>query len=92
MIINHTFTPQVNQDLLTRSVDGELIVLDNKENEIHQLNISASLIFNKCDGSLSIASIAQSLVDEFDISVDQALQDVLTTVRSFKDKGLILED
>jgi len=92
MKIDHSLTPQIKQDLLTRSVEGELLVFDNEETEIHQLNLSASFIFNKCNGTLSIDSIAQSLADEFDISLDKALQDVLIAVRSFADKGLLLED
>ena len=92
MNIDHSLKPHVKQELLTRSVDGELLVLDNKEAEIHQLNLSASFIFNKCDGTLSVDGIAQSLTDEFDISLDKALQDVLNAVRSFADKGFLLED
>lgn len=78
--------------ILTREVDGELLLLDTTTDQIHQLNQTASRIWRLCDGSATIETIAKALTKEFDVSLEQARQDVAQTMRQLQDLNLITDD
>jgi len=53
--------------LMVREVDGELLLLDTSSNRIHQLNRTASFIWQRCDDVGSEAELAAELAVEFDV-------------------------
>ncbi len=76
---------------MAREVDGEVLILDTESDLIHQLNATASFIWNGCDGATSEAQIAAALAKAFDIGHDTALKDVLDTVSALRALKLIGE-
>jgi hypothetical protein len=50
-----------SSDLLTEEIGGELLVFDILSNRAHCLNGSAAAIWQHCDGSRSLAAIAEQL-------------------------------
>ena len=48
-------------DLRTQVVDGEMIVLDRQQGVVHQLNKTASYIWEQCDGQRTAAEVASQL-------------------------------
>ena len=83
------YKPKTRDDFLIQDVDGELLVLDRKYNEIHQLNTTASLIWTKCDGNNSIENIVKILINDFDISLEEATRDTSATIALFQEKNLL---
>jgi hypothetical protein len=81
--------PKRRADVNVRSVDGEVVVLDRQSDLIHQLNPTASYIWNRCDGQASVAEIANQLATTFEIDVNTAVQDVATTVMQLHSLGLL---
>lgn len=81
--------PQVRDDLATSDIDGELVVLDEQNGNVHQLNRTATVVFECCDGSTRISDIRQRLVDEFDVSPDVARHDVLSLLRLLREQHLL---
>jgi hypothetical protein len=67
--------PNHRTDVNVRIVDGELVVLDRHKGLIHQLNQTASYIWERCDGRSTAADIAKQLVKEFGVSVETAEAD-----------------
>ena len=66
--------------VMVREVDGELLLLDTNSNRIHQLNRTASFIWERCDKVASSAELATELALEFDVETGQALNDVTETL------------
>jgi hypothetical protein len=62
--------------LAIRSVDGEVVILDRDTEKIHQLNSTASFVWNRLESTSDLAQIARELSGEFDVEVDAALVDV----------------
>ena len=75
---------------MTRIVDGEIIILDRAAGRVHQLNRTASYIWNVCEG-LSASEIATEMAARFDVIPDMVLNDVQTTLSDFRRFGLFLD-
>ncbi len=82
--------PQRREELSQRLVAGERVVLDPHTKAMHQLNITATIVWELCDGQHTVAQIAQKLVQRFEIAEDLALSDVTDTVARFQDEGLLI--
>ena len=81
--------PKIKTTLQIQEVDGEILVLDRENNEIHQLNNTASLIWKLCDGDHTYDEIAEIIVDNYDVMLEEVVQDIATTVETFYEKGFI---
>lgn len=81
--------PKRRVDVNVRMVDGEVVVLDRQSDLIHQLNHTASYIWDRCDGHSTVAEIAQQLAAAFDVDAHTAVQDVETTIRQLHGLGLL---
>ena len=77
--------------LMVREVEGEVLILDTESDQVHQLNSTASYIWNRCDGATSAEEIAKGLANEFEAGDDKHLQDVLDTVETLKGRKLLEE-
>ena len=76
-------------DVNTRMVEGEIVVLDRQKGLIHQLNQTATYIWERCDGKSTVAEIAAQLAEAFDVASETASKDVVRVVRQFQDLQLL---
>ena len=81
--------PRRRADVRTRLVDGETVVLDRHEELIHQLNRTASYIWERCDGQLTPAEIAGQVCETFEVDQRTALRDVLEIIRRLQKLKLL---
>lgn len=77
---------------MTRVVDGEVVILDQPGETVHQLNATASYIWSACIGGQSAADIAARLATRFDDVPETAAADVLATLEEFRRLGLLADD
>src|SRR3990170_4831482 len=81
--------PMRRSDLSVRIMEGETVVLDRHRRLIHQLNKTASYIWERCDGKSTVAEIANELAEAFRIDVDGAERDTARVMRELESLGLI---
>jgi Coenzyme PQQ synthesis protein D (PqqD) len=81
--------PRRRTDVQTCLVDGELVVLDRDREFVHQLNKTASFIWEQCDGRRTAAEIADQLGETFEVDGQTALKDVLEILANLKDLNLV---
>jgi hypothetical protein len=72
--------PKRRFDVRVRVVEGETVVFDRQAGLIHQLNQTASYIWDRCDGTSTIADIATQLAAAFDVEPKRAAHDVAAIV------------
>ena len=81
--------PKRRVDVKVRMVDGEVVVLDRQSDLIHQLNHTASYIWDRCDGQSTVAEIANQLAAAFHVDAHTAVQDAVTTISQLHSLGLL---
>jgi len=86
-----TDRPKARPDLETRTVDDETVILDRDGERIHQLNATASFIWDRCDGERDATAIAAELAEAFGVEPDQTVKDVSEIVLQFSALGLLEE-
>jgi hypothetical protein len=82
--------PRRHPDTAFRPVgdEGGLVVLSEKS-EVKVLNPVAIKVFGLLDGEHSPERIAKLVSDEFDVSEEQALQDVNSFLEELKSHGML---
>ena len=80
--------PKKRQDLNERTSEGETLILDRVNGQIHHLNSTASYVWKQCDGSTAKV-IAEKLVEAFQIDSASAERDVLVVLTEMKRMNLL---
>lgn len=78
-------------DLAIENADGELIVLDKVAGKVHQLNSSASFVWNCLGDGHAIDEITLMFSKEFDVEPATARSDVKAALAEFDSLALIVE-
>jgi PqqD family protein of HPr-rel-A system len=72
-------------------VDGEAVVYDTNAGELHTLNRTATLVWQRCDGRAAIGTVVQTLASEFgagEVVIDRDVRALLADLRA---RGLVSE-
>lgn len=83
--------PQKKPDIISREVEGETVLLNEENEEIHQLNHTASFIWKCCNGENTVDDIVKLLHDEFHTESIDIRNDVINIISSLKKLNLIDE-
>ncbi|PCH60864.1 MAG: hypothetical protein COC05_02880 [Gammaproteobacteria bacterium] len=81
--------PKQRDGITIQTVGDEMVVLDQDNDQIHQLNATASLILSHCDGQTSDILIADVLVCQFDIDHNTAIGDVQNAIIQLRELELV---
>jgi len=76
-------------DIVVQNVGSEVLLLDMNGNKLHQLNTTASMLWEAIDGVRSVSDLATILVEAFDIEKERALDDVSQTMKVLREAGLV---
>lgn len=72
-----------SDDVVSREIEGEFVIvplvagIGDADDELYTLNDTARAIWDRLDGSRSLAEVASNLEEEFDASSDELNADVL---------------
>jgi len=78
-------------DLMTCTVDGEVVILDRAAGFVHQLNPTASHIWSACDGGHEVDEIAAGVAASFEGAPEAVLDDVIRTLADLERLGLLVD-
>ena len=82
---------KIRDDLAIEHVDGELVALDKTAGKVHQLNSTASCVWNCLGDGLAIDEIALVFSETFDIGPETAQSDVQAAIAQFENLALVVE-
>ena len=78
-------------DLAIESVEGNLLILDKRHEKIHELNATASAVWQGIQEDRETDSIVDAIVENFDITHEIARSDVSRTMDEFHKLNLLEE-
>ncbi len=81
--------PKRRSDLNYRTIDGETVILNRKDGRLHQLNPTASFIWDCCDGNSNIAAIIDRLASAYEVDYSTARQDVEKALSKLQNSNLL---
>lgn len=90
MTIKKKSIPQRNDIYIIEKIMGDEIVLYNKSNHnIHNLNKTAAILWNLCDGKMAIGEMIKYLHDNFKENKKTIEDDVMKTLEEMENVNLI---
>jgi hypothetical protein len=81
--------PRQTDDAVGRVIDDTFFVLHGGTSELHHFNAIGRRIWELCDGETTVAQIAATLVDEYDVEQAEAEADALAFVDQLAAKQLL---
>lgn len=81
--------PHKKENYHVEEVDDGLVLHNPSDGSVHLLNLTASFIWEHCDGKHSPSDIAQSLAEISSLAEAKALKDVNETLHVFQESRLL---
>lgn len=81
--------PKAREDLAVLELDGEAVIYDEQDGNVHFLNSTATLIFGLCDGTATIRQLSGDLADVFGRPLDEIESQVRSLLRRLRRAGLL---
>ncbi len=82
----------VRANLRTQQIDGELVILDKDNGQIHQLNSVAGFIWQQMEAGLGADAIVKKLTQSYEIDAASAKTDLDKVLQQFKDLKLLINE
>ena len=81
--------PKRREDLNYRTIDGETLILNRQDGRLHQLNPTASFIWDCCDGNSNLADIVGRLAGAYEVDPNTARKDVEEVISNLRSSNLL---
>jgi hypothetical protein len=83
-----------DQRAVTRELAGETVIVPVRHNvadlaAIYTLNATGTFLWNQLDGRRSVAQLADALAAAFEVTHNQALEDVVHLLQELRQEGLV---
>jgi hypothetical protein len=82
--------PKPHPQTAGRVIDREAVLMLSDSSEVNVLNFVGSRIFELSDGTHTIAEIAETISSEYDVSAEEAQEDVTTFIRQMEKRLVIV--
>ena len=90
MTLSKTDLPKRNENFLIEKILEDEVILYNRTNHtIHSLNTTAGIVWNLCDGTLTISEIVEYLCNNCKAPKKVIETDVLQTLTEMENNNLI---
>jgi len=83
------FKPRRVGRVVQYEIDGEIVLFDPKRNRVHNLNPTAAVIWQLCDGSRTVEELAEDMAILFDTYMEVIKSDLTEFLEEFG-KGHLL--
>lgn len=84
-----TIYPVQKNEVIWRRIGDAVVVIKEDGLSSHTLNKTAAFIWELCDGNLEVNEIAAKLHERFDVSLEEARNDVYSTIEELMMAGIL---
>ena len=79
-----------SHETASRVIDGEAVIITPQNNEVKVLNEVGSRIWELLDGTRNIDQLAAVIAEEFDVTIETALQDITLFIEELDSRNMII--
>lgn len=79
----------INENLVTRSVGDEMIVLNLESGTFHSLNSVGAALYRSMRHGASVEALVEAVVGEFEVDAEQARLDIEAFLATEASAGLV---
>jgi hypothetical protein len=79
-----------NPEIVTSNIDGEIVMMSIDNGEYYGLDEIASRIWELIEKPISVNSLIEALMDEFEVNKPDCANDTLEFLSEMANKGLII--
>lgn len=80
---------QRNKDIISSEIDGETVMMDSSFNNYFGLKEVGTFIWQLLEEKCSVREICETLIDKYDVSHDQCLEDILPFLEELHKQHMI---
>jgi len=81
--------PRQNQDTPTRTIEGEAVVITPDDSQLHNLNLTATHIWERANGEHALEDIFQEMIETFEVEEKELREDILEFINESQSKGML---
>jgi hypothetical protein len=81
--------PIINDHLTIREIGGDIVILSEKDLEIHNLEGTAAFLWKCIDGESTVGEIIRKLFDAYEVTMEQAKADIVKFIEECEKKRLV---
>jgi len=89
-MIDMATVPRKNPNSAFRIYDGQATIVLPEQAEVNVLNEIGSLVWERIDGTLTVAQLIDVVVDQCDTTPEVARHDVLEFLQSLRTHGMVV--
>lgn len=82
--------PRTRADLTVVELDGEAVIYDEINGDLHRLNPTATLVFSLLDGSATVEDLARDIAKAYGMPVDEITAQVRELADQFAASHLLV--
>lgn len=83
--------PMAHRRVWVAQMDGEVVLYDAAHGLAHHLSVEAAIVWQRCDGTATVAAMAAELADALGVEPEQMLRDVTTVVLQLIEAGALVD-
>lgn len=78
-----------NPNAAYRIYDGQATIVLPERAAVHVLNTVGSLVWDRIDGTCTVAQLVQLVLDEYDVAPEEARRDVLNFIERLREQEMV---
>lgn len=83
------WVPEIEPDLAVERLDAQLVVYQPGERMLTVLNPSAALVWERCDGTRTVAELVDEIASEVGVGAGDIEADVVAFLQEARSRGLV---
>jgi len=81
--------PVRRSDVYSVEVDGEAVLLQETDDELHRLNVTAALVWSLLDGVTTLEAIARDISEELELPFARVVDDTVHIANQLRAQHLV---
>lgn len=77
------------EDAVMAELDGKVVIMSIENGQYYGLDEIGTDIWKRIEGTVTVKSIVEQLVQEYEVSEERCIEELITFLQSIDSKGLI---